>query len=415
MDSNSLNLDMKVQFSTRVIIEDPDSGETFVDKSNAIHSQNMARAIARGLANEPNSTFYRMAFGNGGSFIDAGENIQLNPPNDGTRGEGWESRLYNETYSEVIQNLIRDQSMPLIVPNTNPALGQDEGSSGPEGVRIGGGSMPVDDDPSNSVISVEVGRRSNIIATVTINRNEPVTQLPAITGEDTIDLNTEADFNFDELGIYTEGKGASPSAAYARINVGTATANTPLPSSMLGQTYNLTLDIDGTPIIVNNIQIPTVAPSATPRPVTYGDLCQIINSLADPEEISLSITNTNVTEYPSLGLVQTFGFLIIRNEKSVGASSTINVTCNNLLSDLLGGGCTPNDIQNFNGEDAGVLNSRSSPWTERERLLTHITFPPILKKANRQIRVRYILTVSVAQVGDTRIDFPPVVDLANGA
>lgn len=412
MDSKSLNLDMKVQFSTRVIIEDPDNGEVFVDKSNAIHSQNMARAIARGLANEPNSTFYRMAFGNGGSFIDAGQNIQLNPPNDGTRGEGWESRLYNETYSEVIQNFWRNQSPACPSQEPNTFVGEDLGSAGPEGIRIGGGSDAANDEPSNSVISVEVGRRSNIIATVTINRGEPSSQLPPIAGEDTITDN-EQDFNFDELGIYTQGQGASNTRAFARIDVENKNSQSLLPTAMLGNTYTLTLDLNGTPYTITNIEIPSSGA------VTYGDLCEIINnnpSNNNPSLVKFLISNTDPVSYPSIAGAQTFGFLVVENAipNVSGSDSTILLECgSSFLNDLLDG-CLASDVENVNGQNAGVLNSRANPELERERLLTHITFPPILKKANRQIRVRYILTVSVAQVGDTRVDFPPVVDLTNG-
>lgn len=403
MDSKNLNLDMKVNFSTRVIIEDPDTGEVFVDKSNAIHSQNMARAIARGLANEPNSTFYRMAFGNGGSRIDAAENIQLNPPNDGTRGEGWESRLYNETYSEVIQQFLRTQD-DIANPLTNNALGTDIGSSGPEGVRVGGGSDAINDDPPNSVISVEVGRRSNIIATTTINRGEPLGQLPATAGENTI-TEDEQDFSFDELGIYTRGRGAAHTAALAKLDVGTKSASDPLPSAMLGNTYNFTIELNGTQYTIQNIEIPSSGL------VTYGDLCELINNNpSNTDYVTFSITNTDPNSYPSIGLVQTFGFLVIRNDitptSGNGSDSTITLNCGGTFLDDLLDTCSSGQIETIDGEDIGVLNSKTSPESERERLLTHITFPPILKKANRQIRIRYILTVSVAQVGDTVVDLP---------
>ena len=102
---------LDVSFSTRVVISEhaiesngkpSEKGDILLDKSNAVHSQNMARAIARSLAREPNGHIHRIAFGNGGSFTDAGETTIINPPNDGTRGDGWESRLYNETYSEIV-------------------------------------------------------------------------------------------------------------------------------------------------------------------------------------------------------------------------------------------------------------------------------------------------------------------------
>ena len=46
-----------------------DLGAVLVDKDNAVHPQNMARVIARGLANETNNFVNYIAFGNGGTDI----------------------------------------------------------------------------------------------------------------------------------------------------------------------------------------------------------------------------------------------------------------------------------------------------------------------------------------------------------
>ena len=101
--SNPVTLNLPVQIDTRVIISNAETGEVLVDKPNSIHSQNMARVLARGLAREANYYIRRMAFGNGGTFRDAAGNLVYNPPNDGRDGS-WESRLYNETYSEIIDD-----------------------------------------------------------------------------------------------------------------------------------------------------------------------------------------------------------------------------------------------------------------------------------------------------------------------
>ena len=66
-----------------VHIED-DLGEVHLDKFNAVHPQNMARVMARALANESNENIYRIAFGNGGTLTDAAFTITFNTPNDGT-------------------------------------------------------------------------------------------------------------------------------------------------------------------------------------------------------------------------------------------------------------------------------------------------------------------------------------------
>jgi hypothetical protein len=79
---------------------DKETGEVLFDKDNAIHPQNMARVIARGLAHEPNSWVYKMSLGNGGTHIDASLNISYLPPNV----TGVNATLYNQTYQEVIDS-----------------------------------------------------------------------------------------------------------------------------------------------------------------------------------------------------------------------------------------------------------------------------------------------------------------------
>ena len=79
-------------------IYDPNSGETFVDKRNAIHYENMSIALAQGLANKNLGYIYSMAFGNGGSSVDPTGIITYLPPN--TTGQN--ADLYNETYSKVV-------------------------------------------------------------------------------------------------------------------------------------------------------------------------------------------------------------------------------------------------------------------------------------------------------------------------
>ena len=94
---------LPIHVSGHVHIED-DRGEVLLDKSNAVHPQNMARVMARALAGEDNSKIYRIAFGNGGTLTDAAFTVTFNTPNDGQSPDvrTWDSRLYNETYSEVI-------------------------------------------------------------------------------------------------------------------------------------------------------------------------------------------------------------------------------------------------------------------------------------------------------------------------
>ena len=81
-------------------IYDPNSGETFVDKHNAIHYENMSIALAQSLANKNLGYIYAMAFGNGGSSVDPTGVITYLPPN--TTGQN--ADLYNQTYLKVVDN-----------------------------------------------------------------------------------------------------------------------------------------------------------------------------------------------------------------------------------------------------------------------------------------------------------------------
>jgi len=409
----SMKESMKVEFSTQVIINeiDPRSGSKvkLLDKSNAIHSQNMARAIARGLAHEPHSFIHRIAFGNGGSFTDAGEVTVINPPNDGTRGDGWESRLYNETYSEII-----DEGSWQITGTdyqffSNSAFGTDPGSYGPNSARPGGGSVPSDDPAGGGVTSVEVGRKSNIIAKMYINENEPVTQLAA-TGSAVTE--SEKTFEFDELGFYTMGRPASPTPAEAFVNVGIKTASDPIPASMWGNIYQIDYTLQGVPRSAQ-ISIPGTG-SGPSGEVTYGDLCEGINTGTwvtggDPIETDMRAVITSRdggTVYPSISGEETFGKLVFRTILQ-GSSVSLSLQCSSVSgNDLLfalTGDCAKVDTGNKVGVDAGVQNDPANPENERERLLTHITFSPILKKAYRIIEIEYILTVSVSQTQPTSV------------
>ena len=79
-------------------IHDPNSGEIFVDKKNAIHYENMSIALAQGLANKNIGYIYAMAFGNGGSAVDPTGVITYLPPNV----TGANADLYNQTYIKVV-------------------------------------------------------------------------------------------------------------------------------------------------------------------------------------------------------------------------------------------------------------------------------------------------------------------------
>lgn len=167
MTTQSANISIK----GHVLIKDKSSGEVLLDKNNAVHNRNMAAAIARGLSNEPPASgtvpatfqIFKIKLGNGGSIVDAFNSITFQPPNV----IGTSADLYNATYEEIVDDA--ETSVPLensVTYQQSPA-------------------------PDETAI---------VIVTATIAAGEPV-------GQDLTDSpgnpNPEAQFAFDELGLFT--------------------------------------------------------------------------------------------------------------------------------------------------------------------------------------------------------------------
>lgn len=392
------NIKLDLNFTGHVNIKNTDSGEVLIDKKNAIHSQNMARIISRGLANEQNSIFHRLALGNGGTFVDISDNTVYQAPNDGNNGGGWESRLYHETYSEIIDE-------------ENVEMGSDPGSAGSDNVRTGGGSEPTDDPSGSGSFSLEASGNSNVTVKMFINTDEPSGQLAASDIGGTLDED-EKTFLFDELGIYSPGKPAVDTAGISTVNVGNKTS-TDVTSLPLNASLTVSLTVDG---VSYSTTIDTPAGGTGPSGgITYGDLCEGINdgswiSSGDPidQYVYVYITDRSNSAYPSIAGKESFGQLVFQST-SVGDSSTVSLTCDDndaseLFNVLTNSNCGNVNSQTINGENAGVQNDATNPENERERLLTHLIFDPILKYDNRNIEITYTITVSVTPTEDSCVN-----------
>jgi len=79
-------------------IHDPNTGEVFVNKRNAIHYENFSYAIAQSMSNVGQGWISEMAFGNGGTSVDPTGVITYLPTNT----SGSNSSLYNQTYYKVV-------------------------------------------------------------------------------------------------------------------------------------------------------------------------------------------------------------------------------------------------------------------------------------------------------------------------
>jgi hypothetical protein len=79
-------------------IFDPKTKEVFIDKRNAIHYENFAIALARGVSNQGYGFIADMAFGNGGTRVDQTGIITYLTPNT----VGTSAALYNQTYYKTV-------------------------------------------------------------------------------------------------------------------------------------------------------------------------------------------------------------------------------------------------------------------------------------------------------------------------
>lgn len=159
-------MEISTKIKGHVLIQDKATGEVLLDKMNAVHPQNMAKIIARGLANEPNQQIFKIALGNGGTFIGSDAKIVYNP----TVTQGLNAKLYNKTYEEVVDDSFATAAN---LYKGNSVISQ---------------ASPDSNDTS-----------SLVICTIQLSAKEPVDQ--AATDSQT--TNTESAYTFDELGLMT--------------------------------------------------------------------------------------------------------------------------------------------------------------------------------------------------------------------
>lgn len=371
--SQSSNESLGLKMVGHLKATEVETGRVLVREWNAVHPQNLARIFARALANEPNSWIYRIALGNGGTTVSAGNTITYNTPNDGQSPDpaGWQSRLYNETYSEVV-----DQHSP------------NYGS--------GSGTVPEDDPTTDDsplgpgIHSQEDGLISLVYVDVTINASEPVGQEPSDDESPTGSLDSE--YMFDEFGLFSAGAPPNNTVGSQVISLQNKdiNANTGLATSAQ---YTFSIAVNGGASQGVTITTPDTGSGVLGGSnfVNYSDLIGLLNAALNPLGANASITDLS-------NGIETNGNLVISTIET-GPNATIDITATSLPSNwlfnhLLGYiailPATP-------GVLAGVQNNPADPSTERERLLTHVIFSPILKAANRTIRIEYTLSIAVAR------------------
>jgi hypothetical protein len=100
-----------VHIRGHIKIFDPNSGEVYINKTNAIHYENMSVALANSIADRGNGFIYEMSFGNGGTAIDPTGIITYLTPNS----SGSNSSLYNQTFTKIVD----DRSINNLDPTRN--------------------------------------------------------------------------------------------------------------------------------------------------------------------------------------------------------------------------------------------------------------------------------------------------------
>lgn len=147
-------------------IFDPENGEIFIDKRNAIHYENMSVAMAQSLSNQLQGWISEMVFGNGGTVVDpTGLITYLTPNTNGTN-----SSLYSQTYSKVV-----DQNSAT---NNDPVRNKME------------------------IRHVTGATYTDIVVSCLLDYGEP-------SGQEAFDNSVDmaGDFVFDELGLKANGSG----------------------------------------------------------------------------------------------------------------------------------------------------------------------------------------------------------------
>lgn len=153
-------------------ITDPQNITTVLDKSNAIHPENMSFAIANSLAAISDTqgrsigAISEMRFGNGGTIVLSTGRVQYKKPRVSSLGG-----LYSQTYSKKI-NINVDSSV---------------------------------ENEYNSVSTVHIPGQvySDIVCLCTLGLGEPSDQNVSSTTD------MEGKYVFDELGLYTDGESGS--------------------------------------------------------------------------------------------------------------------------------------------------------------------------------------------------------------
>lgn len=121
MDEHKMKSMTSLDIKGYLKIFDPQSGEVFVDKQNAIHYENFSIALAQNVANKGTNFITEMHFGNGGTTVDPTGVITYLPTNTSVAN----ANLYNPTYYKLVDDTNAANTDPVnnkMVVNHTPGL-----------------------------------------------------------------------------------------------------------------------------------------------------------------------------------------------------------------------------------------------------------------------------------------------------
>lgn len=180
MDTPKFTEDNLVNMEGHIKIWDPESGQVYVNKRNAINFENMSIALASAMANTGYGTVYEMHFGNGGTVVNANGTITYRTPNTNGQNED----LYSTTFFKVV--------------DANDTVNNTDITQN-----------------FTSVTHVNNTNYTDIVITCTIDYDEPVATDTTfnLAGQDQDAQDSAADFTgsfvFDELGLKSKSSSAN--------------------------------------------------------------------------------------------------------------------------------------------------------------------------------------------------------------
>lgn len=368
---------MKIKASGKCSIYDTTNNiPLLVSEPNAIHPLNLSVALGRGLSGMPNGNCYRMAFGTGGTTYDGLTSTYVkNEPNI----SNFSNRLYNEVYSEIIDAT---------------AVGL---------LSTGDGTVPENDDPSvlfqsgpGCSMTVDVPNNTTTVRVEChINSQEPL-------GQNSLSVDDDIVFEFDEIGLFTGGKSSIAVPGYQYIDLDQSAAKTSPKSATMstGLTVNTStskyffrISIDDGPQQLIKLDF-----SSLKNTPTYGQLVARINAA-----ITNAFGSQQAIASISDGSVNTFGYLKFTSA-AAGDSSSIALS-EAKSSDAYGyqslfvalGGTI---LSSTRGQSSGVALNFLDSSLEAERLLCHLRFTPIKKARNVSLKIVYEISLTVEPIDE---------------